>query len=337
MTSELRISRRAILAGAALLAMPRFARAELRQKAPPSTSSSRVTSTVSDARGVTATLELEHAPFPAPGAPYQDATVLAFVPHFHRIGRDESVSVVVHFHGHHTTAERAIVAHQLREQLFESKQNAILLVPQLAVNAPDSACGKLEAPGGFARLLADALATLSDRVVQAACGRAAIPDDAVAGRVCVSAHSGGWHAAARAAEHGGAAVREIYLFDALYAESDVFRDWVVAGSGRSMSARHKLVSYYTGGTTEANTRALFAELERAGVACAHEEIEGTLSREELTRAEAVSIRTHLAHGAVTSELNGLRDCLYASALRRNLKSSWFEAKKGARPLERRRQ
>ena len=108
-----------------------------------------------------------------------------------------------------------------REQIPEA-------AAQLAVNAADSSCGKLEAPGGFARMITEALAALTDRVVQAACGRAAIPDDATPGRVCVSAHSGGWHAAARALEHGGIPVRETYLFDALYAESDVFRDWVIA-------------------------------------------------------------------------------------------------------------
>jgi hypothetical protein len=103
-----------------------------------------------------------------------------------------------------------------------------------------------------------------------------------------------------------------------------------------MESRHKLVSYFTAGTTEVNTRRLFAELERAGVRCAEETVEGTLSREDITLAEAVSIRTQLTHGAVTSELNGLRDCLYASALRRRLRTSWFDVKHGARPLERRR-
>lgn len=309
------LSRRAFLAAIPAFAIARTAHAE---------TTSRITKTLTDARGTTSTMELDHAPFPATGAPYTDSSVIAFVPSYLRMGRDDRVSVVVHFHGHHTTAERAIVAHQLREQLYESKQNAILLVPQLAVLAGDSSCGKLEVQGGFARMVDDALAQL-------------FPNGASVGRVCVSAHSGGWHAAARALDRGGIAVREVYLFDALYAEGDVFRDWVIAGAGKPMGLRHKLVSYFTGGTTELRTRALFAELERAGVACVHEEIEGTLSREDLTRAEAVAIRTRLAHGGVTSELNGLRDCLYASALRRNLKSSWFEAKKGARPLERRRQ
>jgi hypothetical protein len=84
-----------------------------------------------------------------------------------------------------------------------------------------------------------------------------------------------------------------------------------------------------------NTERLFLELERAGVVTARESVEGSLSREALIRAEAISIRTQTTHGTVTSELNSLRDCLYASSLKRRLRTSWFEAKAGARPLERR--
>ena len=334
MSSTPRLSRRALLAAVPSLCVALATRNANAQGKPPS--GSRVVRATSDARGVTAVLELDHAPFPAAGAGYRDATVIAFIPNHFRLGRDGTVSVVVHYHGHNTTAERALAAHQLREQLYDSKQNAILLVPQLAVMAPDSSCGKLEAPGGFARMIEDAVRTLDARDVRALAGRAAIPPDVSVGRVCVSAHSGGYHAAAKSLEVGGVPVQEVYLFDALYADVDAFKSWVIAGRGKPMGSRHKLVSYFTAGTTEANTSFLFAELAKQGVACAHEQIEGTLSREELTRAEAVSIRTQLTHGAVTSELNSLRDCLYASALRRNLRSSWFDAKKGARPLERRR-
>jgi hypothetical protein len=340
MSSRHTLSRRSLLVAASAFGLAAFASSRARAEgvatsAPPSVGS-RVVRLTTDARGITAVLELEHAPFSAGGGAYADPTVLVFIPHHHRVARDSSVSTVVHFHGHNSTAERAMVAHQLREQLFESKQNAILVVPQLALNAADSASGKLEAPGGLRRMLDDALRTLDVAAVRHAAGGAALPTSASVGRVCVSAHSGGYHAAACALRAGGIAVQEAYLFDALYADVDVFRDWVVAGHGKPMGSRHKLVSYFTAGRTEGNTNALFAELTRAGVVCAHEQVEGTLSREELTRAEAVSIRTQLAHGSVTSELNNLRDCLYASALRRNLRSSWFEAKHGARPLERRR-
>jgi hypothetical protein len=297
---------------------------------------SRVVRTTSDERGTTLVLELESAPFPAPGSWHKDPTVIVFVPRHHRPAPGGAVSFVVHFHGHNSTAERAMVAHQLREQLFDSKQNAVLVVPELAVMAPDSSAGKLEAPGAFTRLLEDVLRVLDAREARAALGPSAPGALAYPGRVCISAHSGGYHAAACAVRGGGTRVHEVWLFDALYGDTDVFRDWVIAGRGRPMEARHKLVSYFTAGTTETNTRRLFAELERAGVACAEETVEGTLSREQLTHAEAVSIRTQLTHGQVTSELNGLRDCLYASALRRRLRTSWFDAKQGARPLERRR-
>jgi hypothetical protein len=297
---------------------------------------SRVTHVTTDERGVTLMMELQQAPFPAPNSSHRDPTVLVFVPRHHRPGPGDATHFVVHFHGHNSSVERATSAHQLREQLFDSKQNAILVVPELAVMAPDSSAGKLEAPLGFARLLDDVLRTLETRAARAALGSAAPKSGSRPGRVCVSAHSGGYHAAASCIRSGGVNIHEVYLFDALYAETEVFRDWVIEGRGRPMSSRHKLVSYFTAGTTEANTRRLFAELEQAGVTVAREDVEGTLSREELTHAEAVSIRTQLTHGAVTRELNSLRDCLYASALRRRLRTSWFDAKQGARPLERRR-
>jgi hypothetical protein len=289
-----------------------------------------------DERGVTLMMELEHAPFPAAGFWHRDPTVLVFVPRHHRPAAGGAVQLVVHFHGHNSNVERATTAHQLREQLFDSKQNAILVVPELAANAPDSAAGKLEAPGAFARLCDDVLAMLATREARVALGASAPASGSKPGRVCLSAHSGGYHAAACVLRNGGVDVHEVYLFDALYADTDVFRDWAIAGRGKPMSSRHKLVSYFTVGTTEANTRRVFAELEQAGVTVAREDVEGTLSREDLTHAEAVSIRTSLTHGAVTSELNSLRDCLYASALRRRLRTSWFDAKQGARPLERRR-
>jgi hypothetical protein len=301
---------------------------------------SQVRAVAADERGVTATLDLAHAPFPAAGAPYQDRTVLVFIPHHYVVPRGGAVSMVVHFHGHNTAAERSVVAHALREQLFESKQNAILVAPQGPLFAADSSCGKLEAPGGLARMLGDVLGTVSAPDGAAALARAAPRADLGAspgvGTVCVSAHSGGYHAAASSVKHGGVDVNEVYLFDALYSDVDVFRDWVITGKGRSLRQRHKLVSYYGGASTEAESRRLHQELERAGVRCAFEKVEGTLSRAELTDSEAVFIRTALPHNGVTHELNALRDCLYASGLRRRLRTAWFDQKDGARVLERRR-
>jgi hypothetical protein len=315
------------LAAAPLLSLARVARAQ---------SFPRLVSLARDARGTTLALALEHAPFPSPGAGYRDDTVYVFVPAHYRWRDEDGVASLVHFHGHDTTAERAMVAHQLREQLADSKQNAILVVPQLAVMSADSSCGKLEAPGGLARLLVEAFGAAA-REGRAALGETGFAADAPLGTVCLSAHSGGYHAAACCLRGGGADVRETYLFDALYADLDLFRDWVLARRGEALHRRHKLVSYFTeGGTTEAQNASLHAQLDRRGVACAQELKEGDLSRHDLSHAEAVFVRTGLWHSAVTWETNALRDVLYASALPRHLPTTWFARKTGARPIERRR-
>lgn len=308
-----------------LASIPRLARAH---------ASFRLKSIARDALGTTLSLGLPHAPFAGFG--YEDDTVFAFVPAHYRYRPEEGVAALVHFHGHNTSAERAMAAHELREQLADSRQNAILVVPQLAVFAADSSCGRLEAAGGLERLLGDVVpaAASTGRVTLGEC---AFPEDAPLGTVCVSAHSGGYHAAACALRAGGVEIRETYLFDALYAETDAFRDWVVARRGEPLHRRHKLVSYFTeGGTTEVMNQALRSQLDRAGVLVAEEMAEGELSRHDLSHAEAVFVRTGLWHSAVTWETNALRDVLFASALPRHLPTTWFASKNGARPLERRR-
>lgn len=343
------LSRRATLVGAfatAALWAPGLAQAgegegeateekDTNRAADGSVKQSRILKVSPGARGVTIHLELKNSPFPAAGSPYRDPTVLAFVSHRYRASADGLVSMVVHFHGHGSDVDQAVQKHQLREQFHDSKQNAILLVPELAPHVQSSAAGKLEVDGGFARMVYDALATLNLSSARRALGDARLPPRPGVGRVCVSAHSGGFHAAACAITQGQLGVQEVYLFDALYADVDKFKQWVIAGKGKPMKHRHKLVSYYTAGTTSTNTQALFAELKKAGVRTADESVEGTLSREQLTLAEAVSIKTRLDHGSLTSDLNSLRDCLFASALPRQLRSSWFESKTGSRPLDKR--
>jgi hypothetical protein len=314
------------LAASSLLVSARPARAD---------ATGRLKSVARDARGTTLWLALDHAPFA--GQAYRDDTVIVFVPaHYRWRGEEEGVAALVHFHGHNTTAERAMAAHALREQLADSKQNAVLVVPQLAVMSADSSCGRLEAPGALAALLSEAVATAA-REGRTTLGHTAFPADAPVGTVCVSAHSGGYHAAACCLRSGGVDVRETYLFDALYADLEAFREWTVARHGEPLHRRHKLVSYFTeGGTTEACNGLLRTQLERAGVLCAHEMQEGELSRHDLSHAEAVFVRTGLWHSAVTWESNALRDVLYASALPRHLSTTWFARKAGARPIERRR-
>jgi hypothetical protein len=284
-----------------------------------------------DTLGTTLVLGLPQAPFAGTG----DDTVIVFVPDKYRFQSEEGVSALVHFHGHNSSAERAISAHALREQLVDSRQNAILVVPQLALFAADSSCGKLASPGALARLLGGAVSTAA-RVGRATLGDSRFPERPSLGRVCLSAHSGGYHAAACSLRQGGVDVSETYLFDALYAESEVFREWVLARRGDPATSRHKLVSYFTAGAaTEVLNRGLREALERSGVLVSEELREGALSRRDLSHAGAVFVRTEVAHSSVTWETNALRDVLYASMLPRHLNSSWFKDRGGARLIERR--
>lgn len=293
---------------------------------------SQVTEVYKGVRGTTITMELANAPFPAPAGAYHDATVMMFVPRFFRA--DGPVQTVVHFHGYKNTADAAIKKHQLREQFFDGKQNAVLIVPQLALQARDIACGKLERTNGFANMVTDALKTVgSSAKARLALADAALPMRPRVGTVCVSAHSGGFHAAAAAVKKGGLAINEVWLFDALYGETESFREWIVAGRSKSRKRRHKIVSYYTSGNTEQNTLALFDALQKQNVSTVLENVEGTLSRQQITAAQAVAIKSSISHGAIASHYNSLRDCLFASALDRSVRANWFDAKKGARQLD----
>lgn len=287
-------------------------------------------------RGTTFTLALKHSMFPAPGSRWRDPTTLVFVPSHFRVLDDQRVDTVVHFHGHKTTAAEAMKKHQLREQLDDSRQNAILVMPQGPVRAVDSNGGKLDRPGGLVRFLSEVRTTLQRPEAAKALAAAHLPASARIGALCISAHSGGFGVTARCLKHGGYDVNEVYLFDALYGEVAAYLDWVLERRSQSAARlRHKLVSYYAGGKPRTNNLTLMRSLKQHGVDVLHEEREGQLSRAEITKGRAVFIRTRIDHSRLTYQSNGLRDCLYASSLRRRLESDWFADKDGEREIDRR--
>lgn len=315
-------SRRSFLVGAAglVLLTGRAARA-----ASPATSK-KIRDVEVGKRGVTVTMELEAAPFPARGARYKDAAVIAFVPHHFRVKRDYRVDVIVHFHGYRDTAAEAMKRHQLREQLYDSKQNAIIVFPQGPVNAEDMSGGKLDEPGGLVNLLTEVRETLQTPSLQARLDKSGIPSKARIGKCILSAHSGGFRVVSYCLEHGGWNVNEVYLFDALYGRTGIFQDWVVSTykTGATMAERHKIISFYSGEAPTIENRRLMWLFDKAGVEYVHEQIEGTeLSKRDITKARAVFIRTQSAHDRVLFSTNAMRDCLYASCLERHLKSDWF--------------
>ena len=153
---------------------------------------------------------------------YNDNRVLMHVPENFDV-RKPGV-IVVFFHGNGATLERDVRDRQLvPQQISESGVNAVLLAPQLAVDAADSSAGKFWQPGGFKRFIdesADHLAQLYGDP-RAAKAFANMP-------IIIVGYSGGFLPTAWSLEVGGLGnrVRGVFLLDAVYGELDKFASWI---------------------------------------------------------------------------------------------------------------
>src|SRR5579871_923977 len=153
---------------------------------------------------------------------FNDNRVLMHVPeHF---DANKPGVIVVFFHGNGATLERDVRDRQLvPQQISESGANAVLLAPQLAVDAADSSSGKFWQPGGFKRFInesADQLARLYGDP-GAAKTFANMP-------IVIVGYSGGFQPTAWSLEVGGISdrVRGVILLDAVYGELDKFASWI---------------------------------------------------------------------------------------------------------------
>lgn len=157
---------------------------------------------------------------------YNDSSVLLHIPKGYDVRRPSLL--IVFFHGHGAMlADDVYLRQQVPAQISASGVNAVLVAPQLALNAADSSPGKLWQPGAFARFLGEAAQHLAKlhgdpRSVRAF---ASMP-------VVVVAYSGGYIATAWSVHHGGLTnrLRGVVLFDALYGEIDMFADWITRQS-----------------------------------------------------------------------------------------------------------
>jgi hypothetical protein len=155
---------------------------------------------------------------------YNDDRVLMHVPR--RFNIDRPGVIVVYFHGNGATLSRDVRDRQaLPQQISDSGANAVLLAPQLAVDAADSSAGKFWQAGALQRFLTEAAAHLARLAgdPQAAATFAAMP-------VVIVAHSGGYVPAAYSLAVGGAGarIRGVLLLDAAYGELDKFAGWIAA-------------------------------------------------------------------------------------------------------------
>jgi hypothetical protein len=153
---------------------------------------------------------------------YNDNRVLVHVPENFDV-RKPGV-IVVFFHGNGATLERDVRDRQLvPQQISDSGVNAVLLAPQLAVDAADSSAGKFWQPGGFKRFMDESAGQLARLYgdPKSAQAFASMP-------IVIVGYSGGFLPTAWSLDVGGVPnrVRGVFLLDAVYGELDKFASWI---------------------------------------------------------------------------------------------------------------
>jgi len=266
------------------------------------------------AHGTLILTQFNSAPFPHPsraeGRKYQDkfypaekhysdSTVALFIPKgFRENGR---VDFIVHFHGWRNTVPGTLQQFRLIEQLVASGKNAVLIVPEGPRNAPDSAGGKLEDREGFNRFIDEAIATLKQREV--------FNKDFVLGDIILSGHSGGYLVMSAIVDRGGLTphIKEVWLFDALYAQGDKFLAWSENPGGR-------LVNIFTdNGGTKARTEEMIATLKGQNKPTLLSTDETVLGA-ELQTNQFIFLHTDMTHNEVVAERRTFQRFLETSCL-----------------------
>jgi hypothetical protein len=153
---------------------------------------------------------------------YSDKRALLFMPKGFDVRRPGLI--VVFLHGNRATLERDVGGRQrVAAQIAEANVNAVLVAPQLAINANDSSAGRFWESYGFAQFIGEAGAHLArlhgDKRTRKTF--ATLP-------VVIVAYSGGYVPAAWALHKGGSDARVIgvLLLDALYGEVDKYADFI---------------------------------------------------------------------------------------------------------------
>lgn len=165
---------------------------------------------------------------------YSDSSVVIIIPE--NFDAKKKADMIFWFHGWNNNIDSALTSYGLSRQFAESGVNAILVLAETAKDAPDSYGGKLGEENTFNKLVKDVLQKLvSVHVISARCR---------AGNIILAGHSGAYGVIANILQNGNIPVNEIILFDALYADTDKFLNWLKGDKN------HRFINLYTnnGGT-----------------------------------------------------------------------------------------
>jgi hypothetical protein len=209
---------------------------------------------------------------------YRDNRVLFHVPkHF---DPRRPILLVVFFHGNQSDIIKSNREYSLAKQVENSGKNAILIIPQLARDAPDSSPGKLFQRNLFRAFMTEAADVLAAKVGEA--HRQALAE----APVFIAAFSGGYKSAAYVLERGGVNERVVglLLLDALYEDVDKFRDW-----WRTHGHHSIFVNVFGRGECEENSRLLANQLNRPDL------LDHPVWPDTIDRGKAYFIQSHHPH------------------------------------------
>ncbi len=147
---------------------------------------------------------------------YQDSTVLIFIPKYFEL--KDSVDFVFYFHGWGNNIDKSIEKFNLIEQFYNSKKNAIFVFPEGPKNSQDSFGGKLEEKNKFSDLLSEINSEL-EKIFNL---------QIKIGNITLAGHSGAYRVIAYIILNGGLTdkIKNVILFDALYADTEKFTYWL---------------------------------------------------------------------------------------------------------------
>src|SRR6202011_5807273 len=232
---------------------------------------------------------------------YNDNRVLMHVPENFDV-RKPGV-IVVFFHGNGATLARDVRDRQLvPQQITDSGVNAVLLAPQLAVDAADSSAGKFWQPGGLKRFVAESAEHVAELYgdPRSATAFANMP-------IVIVGYSGGFVPTAWSLEVGGLGnrVRGVFLLDAVYGELDKFASWIENNrSGFFVSAYTRY--------TRRHDKELMAMLREKGIAIS-DEMDGPLRPGSVVFVETPEGVTHRSYVTQAWTENPIKEVLVKMA------------------------
>lgn len=241
-------------------------------------------------------LELNNSPFPhedrangykykddiySAADHYSDSTTLVFIPEY--FDPSGATDIVVYFHGWNNNVDSMIEQFDLVRQFYESRINAILVMPEGPKNAPDSFGGKLEEKNMFFIFISEIFDNLNSE----------LDIDIRPGKITLSGHSGAYRIMSYILMRGGLndSIEKVILFDALYADTEKYAYWLDHYNG-------KFIDIYTPhGGTKRESENLMECLTAWDIPYIYV-IEDELTDEVLNENRIVFIASQLSHNEV---------------------------------------